>query len=158
MPIRAAARAGVTQPIERPVPSDDAFFLADKGAVKVGLRVLKLRLALALSGQRQHLRQRIEPTWRRAIWLHAEAPQIGDALMDLAPRTLLAEHGIVVDLLAPPGTAALFASDRAFGRIFANDSNMRADDYDFAITDSRDGTALDAKRRRVAGAAVGVDS
>ena len=144
----SVARAGVTQPIAHPVPSNDAFFLADKGAFKVGLRVVQRRLELAASGQRPLLRDDIDPAWRRAVWFHAEAPQIGDALMDLAPRSLFAEHGIAIDLLAPPSTAALFAGDRGFGRVFADETDVPATGYDFAIVDSHAGSALAAKRRR----------
>ena len=149
-PIGALARRGVTQPIAAPVPADDAHFLASKGELRVALRVLRRRLELTLSGQRRHLVEHIDRRWKRAIWFHAEAPQIGDALMDLAPRSLLAAHGIALDLVAPPTTAALFSGDRWFGRVAADTSAVTADAshaYDFAIVDSVSRRALAAKRR-----------
>jgi hypothetical protein len=140
-------RRGITQPVAAPVPSDDARFLASKGLRKVAARVLRRQLEVALSGQAGGERQRIEPGWRRALWIHAEAPQVGDALMDLAPRSLLAERGIAVDLLAPAVTAALFAGDRGFARVHSDPAQVRAAEHDFAIVDSRSWKALAAKRR-----------
>ena len=142
------ARLGITQPIAAPVPADDAHFLASKGRFRVVQRLLKRGLEVLLSGQRGRRRERIEPGWKRAIWFHAEAPQIGDALMDLAPRSLLAEHGIAVDLLAPPATAALFSGDRLLHRVTADEAGIAAADYDFAIVDADSRLALTAKRRR----------
>lgn len=145
--LEALARCGVTQPIAVRVPSDDAFFLSSKGTLRVALRVLKRHLELAASGQAALGVDRIEPAWRRAVWFHAEAPQIGDALMDLAPRSLLAARGITLDLVAPKATAALFAGDRWLGRVSSDASEVDAADHDFAIVDSNSGKALAAKRR-----------
>ncbi|MEO6362467.1 MAG: hypothetical protein ABIO71_04500, partial [Caldimonas sp.] len=140
----------VTQPIARPVPADDARFLAAKGPAKLAFRLARRGVELAASGQRRFEAQAIAPGWKRALWIHAEAPQLGDALMDLAPRSLLVEHGIAVDLLAPAAIASLFRGDRAFGRVMACDDEIVADRYDVVVTDSRSWKALAAKRRRAA--------
>ena len=78
------AHIGVTQPIHLPVAADDSRFYTSKGRWRVAQRVLKRTFEVMLSGQRGLRRERVEPGWKRAIWFHAEAPQIGDALMDLA--------------------------------------------------------------------------
>jgi hypothetical protein len=145
-PLEALARRAVTQPIGAPVPSDDEHFFAKKGVLKLASRMLRRRAELAASGQKPLLVGRIDPAWQRAIWFHAEAPQIGDALMDLAPRSLLAERGIVVDLVAPPATAALFLGDRWLGRVGDDEGAIDVARYDFAIADSNGWKALAAKR------------
>lgn len=142
-------RRGVEQPIARPVAADDAAFLARKGAARIAFRVLRRSAEMAASGQRHLERDRIDPAWRRALWVHAEAPQIGDALMDLAPRSLLAAHGLEVDLLAPAATAALFTGDRGFGRVFVDEAAIEPARYDAVIADSRSWKALATKRRRL---------
>ena len=147
----ALARLAATQPIAEPVPADDAGFLERKGSAKLALRVVRRRLEIALGGQGGQERSRTEPNWARALWIHAEAPQIGDALMDLAPRSLLAERGIALDLLAPPHLCALFAGDRLFGQVFSNEAEVDAGRYDFIVVDSRSWKALAAKRRRAPG-------
>ncbi|MDQ6627449.1 MAG: hypothetical protein M3Z29_03220, partial [Pseudomonadota bacterium] len=149
--LQAWARRGVTQPIADPVPADDARFLESKGELKVAFRVARRRLGLALSGQSRLLAERIAPGWRRAVWFHAEAPRIGDALMDLAPRSLLAERGIGLDLVAPKPIAALFRGDRWFGRVFDDSSRVVASAYDFAIVDSLSLAALAGKRKSAPG-------
>jgi hypothetical protein len=145
-PLRAWASRGVTQPVAEAVPADDAQFLASKGELKIALRVAKRRCELAASGQRSLLAERIDPSWKRGVWFHAQAPQIGDALMDLAPRSLLAEHGIVLDLVAPPSIAALFQGDRWLGRVLGDPGQLGASGHDFAIVDNFAWRALAAKR------------
>ena len=145
----ALVRRGVGQPIARPVAADDAAFLARKGAVKIAFRVLRRSVEMAASGQRRQERNRIDPAWRRVLWIHTEAPQIGDALMDLAPRSLLVANGLEIDLLAPPTTAALFMGDRDFGRVFVDEAEVEPARYDAVIADSRSWKALAAKRVRL---------
>lgn len=145
----ALAKRAVTQPIARPVPADDAALLTRKGTAKLAFRMLRRQLELTASGQRDAEQTRIDPAWRRALWIHAEAPQIGDALMDLAPRTLFLERGLAVDLLAPPATAALFSGDRGFACVVAAEAAIEPARYDFVIVDSRSWKALAVKRRRL---------
>ncbi len=146
-PLRAWALRGTTQPIARPVPADDERFLASKGTLKIAFQVAKRHLEFLASGQRPLLAERIDPYWKRAVWFHSEAPQIGDALMDLAPRSLLAEHGVTLDIVAPPSIAAAFRGDRWLGRVFDDANRIVAADYDFAIIDKLSWRALAAKRK-----------
>jgi heptosyltransferase-2 len=146
--LQALVRRGMTQPIAAPVAADDERFLAVKGTGRVAFRVARRQLEVALSGQGRHECAAIDPAWRRGLWIHAEAPQIGDALMDLAPRSLLAERGIALDLLAAPASAALFAGDAYFGHVLVDADEAPAAAYDFAIVDSRCWKALAWKRRR----------
>ncbi len=148
--LAAAARPAVTQPLSRPVPADDAAYWARKGPLKLAFRNARRRLGLAASGQSRLLRPRIEPGWRRCLWIHAEAPQLeapqlGDTLMDLAPRSLLREHGIEVDLLAAPHLASLFEGDRWLGRCVADGAALGGDGHDFAIVTSHAARALAPK-------------
>ena len=142
-------RLGATQPLHTPVPSDDAFYLASKGRTKVALRTLRRMAELAASGQRASLHDTIAPTWGRALWIHEEAPQIGDALMDLAPRSLLAEHGIEADLYAAAPIAELFAGDRWLAQTLHDESRIDAQRYDFVIATSHSASSLAVKRRRL---------
>ena len=142
----AWVRRAMTQPVTPPVAADDDAFLAAKGRGKVAFRLIRRQLEVALSGQRPREHTRIDPAWRRALWIHAEAPQIGDALMDLAPRSLLADRAIAVDLLAPASIAPLFRGDSLFGAVFAEPGDALGRAYDFAIVDSRSWKALQWKK------------
>lgn len=146
--LEALARPAVQQPLSRPVPADEQF-AARKGAAKLAVRTLRRRLQLRWSGQQPLRKARFEPGWRRVLWVHEGMPQIGDALMDLAPRSLLAERGFEVDLIAPPHLATLFAGDPWLRRVMPSDAPVHAGDYDAALLLSDDRRSLRLKRTRL---------
>jgi len=147
---RSLARASVRQPLRVPVPADDEAFAARKGAARLALRTARRALLLRISGQQRHLQTRLAQSWRRLLWIHEGMPQIGDALMDLAPRSLLTESGFQVDLFAAPHIAQLFAGDAWFGRVISDPADLQADRYDAAIVLSHDHKAMRLKRDRLA--------
>ena len=142
------AQACVRQPLSQPVPADDAAFRARKGMLKLAARTLRRQWLLGLSGQAPLLHERIDPAWRRALWVHEGMPQIGDAMMDLAPRSLLAARGIAVDLVAAPHIAALFEGDPWFKRTLGSAEEARPEHYDFVIALSHDRKSWRLKRER----------
>ena len=149
-PLRALADACVRQPLSEPVPADDVGFAARKGTLRLAIRTARRGLLLRCSGQMPLLQPRFERAWRRVLWIHEGMPQIGDALMDLAPRSLLVELGMHVDLFAAPHIAALFDGDAWFARSLCRPEDVHAGDYDAAIVLSHDRKALVLKRHRLA--------
>ena len=139
----------MTQPLSNPVPADDAGFAARKGMLRVAVRSVRGALQLRSSGQRPRLRARLDPAWRRLLWIHEGMPQIGDALMDLAPRSLLREHGLSVDLYAPPHIASLFEGDRWFEHSLSRPDDLAEQGYDAAIVLGNSRRALLTKRRHL---------
>lgn len=129
-------RLQVTQPLSEPVPANDEAFTAHTGLRKLGRRQLRRSLYLHFSGQKKSLHASINPSWRRGLWLYRGVPQIGDALMDLAPRSLLKAKGIAMDLCSEPHIAALFQGDPWFGKVFDSAAALKAQDYDFVIVQS----------------------
>lgn len=149
-PLRALADACVRQPLSVPVPADDAAFAARKGTLRLAMRTARRAVLLRLSGQRRHLKTYLAPAAHRLLWIHEGMPQIGDALMDLAPRSLLVEQGFILDLFAAPHIASLFEGDAYFARVLCAPDAVRADDYDAVIVLSHDRKALRLKRARLA--------
>ena len=148
-PLRTLADACVFQPLSAPVPADDAAFAARKGMLRLAVRTARRAWLLRLSGQTRWLTAELDPGWRRLLWIHEGMPQIGDALMDLAPRSLLVERGIHVDLFAAPHIAALFEHDAWFTRSLSQPCEVGAQDYDAAIVMSHDRKSLAIKRARL---------
>lgn len=144
---RSLAEACCRQPLSTPVPAD-AGFAARKGLARLAVRSLRRQVQLLASGQLRWRADRLRPGWRRLVWIHEGMPQIGDALMDLAPRSLLAEHGCQVDLVAPPHLAALFAGDRYFRQV-QSDQLPPAGPYDAAVLLSDDRRSLRYKRQHL---------
>lgn len=149
---RLAARAS-TQPIARPAPHDDERFAADKGLWRLAQRLLKRRAEVWLLGQSGLEATRWNPAWRRVVWFHAEMPQLGDSLLDLAPRSLLAARGLEVELVLPPFLASVYRGDRhlaavhEIGALDASSTGFDASRHDVAVVDSTCGRALLWKRR-----------
>lgn len=132
------------------MPDDAAGFAARKGPLRLALRTARRGLQLQASGQRTMLRTRFDPGWKRLLWIHEGMPQVGDALMDLAPRSLLAELGLQVDLYAAAHVATLFEHDAWFTRSLHRPEDVRIENYDAAIVLSHGRKALVLKRARLA--------
>ena len=126
----------ISQTIQQPIHSNKRTYLLEKGLSKLGWRSFRRLLAYRLSGQKKYLVNQIKPQWKTCLWLYYDVPQIGDALMDLAPRSLLKEHGIQVDLFSPPHIASLFADDPWLNRVESDLSKIDANQYDFVIVSS----------------------
>jgi ADP-heptose:LPS heptosyltransferase len=139
----------VRQPLSQPIPAGDAAFVVRKGALRLTMRAARRKIQLRCSSQLPTLSPQIDQAWRRLLWIHEGMPQVGDALMDLAPRTLLAESGVQVDLFCAPHIASLFERDAWFRRTLHRPEEVRPDDYDAAIVLSHDRKSLVLKRERL---------
>ncbi len=148
--LREQARLSVTQPLSRPVSSNDEAYLADVGERKLGWRQVRRAIYFKFSGQEKYCQPRILPSWKRGLWLYKGIPQIGDALMDLAPRSLLARHGVTIDLYTDKHIAALFAGDPWFGNVLRDDDAVQRENYDFVIVPSFKRRSLKEKIRLMA--------
>lgn len=149
-PLQALAGMCVHQLLTRPIPDDAPAFVARKGMLRLAMRAARRALQLQWSGQRPTLRTRFDPHWQRVLWIHEGMPQIGDALMDLAPRSLLVEHGLQVDLFAAKHIATLFEHDAWFVRALHRHVDVRIENYDAVIVLSHDRKALALKQTRLA--------
>lgn len=126
----------ISQSITHPIDSNKRTYLLEKGIPKLGWRAFRRLLAYRLSGQKKYLVDQIKPQWQKCLWLYYDVPQIGDALMDLAPRSLLDERGIQVDLFCPPHIASLFEDDPWLNKVESDQSKIDANQYDFVIVSS----------------------
>jgi ADP-heptose:LPS heptosyltransferase len=127
----------ISQQISEPVDSNKRTYLLEKGFSKLGWRALRRLIAFRLSGQKKYLKNTAtHEDWRRCLWIYYDIPQIGDALMDLAPRSLLKNLNITVDLYTHPHIAALFKGDSWLNSVKTDVSNINTDDYDFVIVSS----------------------
>jgi hypothetical protein len=146
--LREWAVASASQPLSRPVPGESAVhYLGEVGFRKTGRRLAWRRFVLALSGQERFKLEKFPANAKRLLWIYFGENQIGDALMDLAPRSLLAQLGFEVDLYTSPDIAALFEGDPWFRRIDSDRSAFDAAGYDCAIVLSNKDRPLRPKRQ-----------
>lgn len=140
--LKTQALSSITQPLSSCVESNGEDYLADQGYEKLGWRHFRRRVQFALSRQQKHLKNCIQPTWKRGLWIYKGVPQIGDALMDLAPRSLLKQQGLRIDLYTDSHLAMLFNDDPWFERVHDNPCLIESQDYDFVIVQSHKGRSL----------------
>ena len=126
----------VTQPLSQAVAGNEHNYQQSEGLRKLGYRQLRKLVYLQLHAQRHLLHERAEPGWKKGLWIYERTAQIGDCLMDLAPRSLFQEHGMRVDLLTLPHLAPLFEFDPCFTNIFTDARVAELNTYDYVIVQS----------------------
>ncbi|NCP72653.1 glycosyltransferase family 9 protein [Shewanella vesiculosa] len=109
---------------------------------KLGWRSLRRKIFFLLSGQSKYKINTLKNIEKRGLWFYFGEHQIGDALMDLAPRSLLKENGYQLDLITEDTIAYLFVGDPWFDNIYSVDTFRKLKSYDFAIV-------LNNKRRSI---------
>jgi hypothetical protein len=146
--LREWATTSATQPLSQSVPGESAVhYLGEVGFRKPGRRLAWRRSVLRLSGQERHKLEKFPAGARRLLWIYFGENQIGDALMDLAPRSLLAELRFEVDLFTSPEIAALFEGDPWFRRVGSSNTEFDPAGYDCAIVLSNKDRPLRPKRQ-----------
>jgi ADP-heptose:LPS heptosyltransferase len=144
------AMLSITQPLSQPVANNEFEYLQETGARKLGWRHFRKAAQFWFSGQNKYLRQTIPYNCKKVLWIYEGIPQLGDALMDLAPRSLLRQQGIACDLLIDAHLAHMFESDTWFDRI-ASDTRQLADcNYDLVILQSHKRRSMLQKMRHYA--------
>ncbi len=122
-------------------------YLDAAGYARSARRAAWRRLAFLMSGQAGFRLDRIPAGAGRVLWIYFGENQIGDALMDLAPRSLLVEAGLKVDLWAAPTVASLFDGDPWFEHVGSDPSDFARMQYDCAIVLSNKRRPLEQKIR-----------
>lgn len=123
--------------------------LAEEYAARpLGERMQALRkaagreLAMLLGGQAAHRVERVPPDVRSMLWVYTWTT-VGDAIMDLAPRSLV-PPSISIDLLIAPTLALLFAHDPRFRDVHTSAASF-ARRVDFVLLDTYRTTSLRIK-------------
>jgi len=135
----------ITQPLSRSVPGNELSYRKSEGLRKLGWRHLRKLIYLQLHGQSALMATKGHPNWKRGLWIYQRTAQIGDSLMDLAPRNLFKLKGLEVDLLTPKHLCEIFQDDPYFSRVFDRIEKNQFKDYDFVIVQSVHHRALKEK-------------
>lgn len=146
--LRRLVLASTTQPVSPPVPGEASqAYLDEVGEWKAARRALSRRLGFWLSGQQRFELPAMPAQAKRVLWIYFGENQVGDALMDLASRSLLAEAGLQVDLFASPLVAGLFDGDPWLVRSSSDPAAFDGVAYDCAIVLSNKRRPLEPKLR-----------
>ncbi|MEO8022485.1 glycosyltransferase family 9 protein [Polaromonas sp.] len=146
--LKQVALATTTPQLKKPVSAASAQeYISEVGHRKLGWRALRRRLVFMMSGQAKVKIDSLKDAGKRGLWLYFGEGQIGDALMDLAPRSLLHAHGFSMDLLTDTTIARLFQDDPWFTRATDDISAVAKVPYDFVIILSHKRRSLQPKIR-----------
>ena len=102
---------------------------------------------LVLGGQSRLHVEEVPHGTRRMLWAYSWTT-VGDAIMDLAPRSLLPPQ-VAVELLIAPHLAPLFATDARFRRVHVDPAACGAG-FDLLLLDSLRTSALRMRRKHFA--------
>lgn len=146
--LKRLALETITPHLGRPVgvvPAGE--YMQEMGFQRLGWRALRRRLIFFASGQTKYRLESLQPPGRRGLWLYFGEGQMGDALMDLAPRSMMQQQGFRMDLLTDSFIAKVFQQDPWFETVTADPSRLSEVPYDFAIVLSNKRRAIDHKRK-----------
>lgn len=146
--LKHVALETITPQLTKPVgvvPAED--YMTEMGYQRLGWRALRRRLIFAGSGQAKNQLNSLAPVGKRGLWLYFGEGQMGDALMDLAPRSLLKDEGFRMDLLTDKFIAHVFQNDPWFENVTDDASSLTEVPYDFAIVLSNKRRSLQHKRK-----------
>lgn len=135
----------ILQPLSRKVPGNELSYQQSEGLKKLGWRQLRKLIYLKLHRQFNLMLTNASPDWKRGLWIYQRTTQIGDSLMDLAPRSLFKLKGLEIDLLTPSHIGEIFNNDLYFMRVLNRISQADLNQYDFVIVQSIHHRALKEK-------------
>lgn len=150
--LKQAALATTTPQLRRSVSTASSQeYISETGYRKLGWRAFRRRLVFMMSGQAKLKINSLKDAGNRGLWLYFGEGQIGDALMDLAPRSLLHAQGFSMDLLTDKTIARLFDGDPWFTCVTDDVSAAAKVAYDFVIVLSHKRRSLQPKIRHFRG-------
>lgn len=146
--LKQLALETTTPQLKRPVSAVPAQkYMAEMGYKRLGWRAVRRSLIFVLSGQAKSKINSLRTVGNRGLWLYFGEGQLGDALMDLAPRSLLQKQGFRMDLLTDKPIAHLFQEDPWFEMVTDDVSLLTGVPYDFAIVLSNKRRSIQHKRK-----------
>jgi len=122
-------------------------FMLEMGVKKLGRRALQRRLIYTVSGQSAWKIDSLKDAGKRGLLLYFGEGQLGDALMDLAPRSLLQLNGYRIDLLTDKFLVEVFENDPWFESISDDPQSLALTAYDFAIVLSNKRRSIQTKKK-----------
>lgn len=134
-----------TQPLSCPVAGMQDAYIQTEGLRKLGWRVLRRKLYLLANQQFNSYREKIEPNWRRGLWIYFRTAQIGDSLMDLSARSFFSTKNCVIDLWTSDLLADLYIDDDWFHTVTSDGEKIFKNKYDFIVVQSMHHSAVKLK-------------
>lgn len=128
------------------LPTDrDRYLLDEANSFPRRIKFFRRLAYMAIKGQLPLERQFISKSDGKILWINLSAPSLGDSIMDLSGRVLLA--GRTVHLLTSSKNKSLYEFDSIFSKV-ADCCESLDSDYDLIIMDSYSHRSFENKIRR----------
>jgi len=109
------------------------------------IKFIKRYLYMFLKSEFINERSEILDSHKKILWINKSAPSLGDSLMDLSSRILLASKD--VDILTDKKNKFIYDNDLIFKNTFCEIENLRGKVYDLIIIDSYSTRTIDLKNK-----------
>ncbi len=123
-----------TLPFKFEIPNSSERFIKKSSFIKPRVKFIKRYLYLKYKRQTLLEAFNILPHHQNILWINISAPSLGDSLMDLSSREMLANRNI--DLFTDKKNASIYLQDYFFSSIFSELSEIGNKKYDLVILDS----------------------
>ena len=132
-----------------PFKEDIPFYIkAYQPQIKNPLRIIKyIKRYVYMIFKKEFFNERDEilDSHKKILWINKSAPSLGDSLMDLSSRVLIASKD--VDLLTDKKNAFIYESDAIFRHTFYEIQDLKGKFYDLIILDSYSTRTIELKNK-----------
>jgi heptosyltransferase-2 len=123
-----------TLPFGFEIPNNSLLFMKKNSSILLRIKFIKRYFFMKFKNQLNLELDEILSHHQDILWINISAPSLGDSLMDLSSRVLLAERKI--DLFTDKYNAKLYENDSIFSHVYTEIEELLVKKYDLVIIDS----------------------
>ena len=132
-------------PFKFNIPNDTQSYLQKKSLLARFIKFIKRYLYIVLKGQKNLEILNIQSKHKNILWINLSAPSLGDSLMDLSSRIMIADK--YVDLFTHINNAHIYTDDHIFNHIYTKITDVDKFKYDLVIIDSYSSRSINIKSK-----------
>ena len=132
-------------PFKFNIPNNTQTYLQNKSLFKRFIKFIKRYLYIVLKGQKNLEIFNIQSKHKNILWINISAPSLGDSLMDLSSRIMIADK--YVDLFTHINNAHIYTDDHVFNHVYTKITDVEKFKYDLVIIDSYSSRSINIKSK-----------
>ena len=132
-------------PFKSNIPNYIESHLKEVSKIMRMLKFYRRYLYVILNRQKKLEKFKILPEHKNILWINISAPSLGDSLMDLSSRVMLADRR--VDLFTNIKNQHLYLEDEFFQNVFSKLEEFESINYDLIIIDSYSSRSIKIKSK-----------
>jgi len=132
-------------PFKFNIPHYTQAYLQKKSLFERYIKFIKRYLYSILKGQKNLEIFNIQSKHKTILWINISAPSLGDSLMDLSSRIMIADKS--VDLFTHINNAHIYTNDHLFDHVYTKTTDVEKFKYDLVIIDSYSTRSINIKSK-----------